>query len=65
MEPAWEVSRGAGSLQNACDMKDEAKDISYFDVTHVVKDCLTYNLSFGRDEALMANARPIAKRVVG
>ena len=39
---------GTGSLQNTYDLKDEAKDIADFDMTHIVKGYMIYNLPFGR-----------------
>ncbi len=39
---------GTGALQNTYDLKDEAKDISDFDETHIVKGYIIYNLPFGR-----------------
>ncbi|MGD0939866.1 MAG: TonB-dependent receptor [Terracidiphilus sp.] len=56
---------GTGSLQNIYDLKDEAKDISDFDVTHIVKGYVIYDLPFGRGKQLMSNASVITDALVG
>jgi hypothetical protein len=59
-EPWW-----TGSLQNTYDLKDEAKNISDFDVTHIVKGYVIYNMPFGRGRQLLANASPLADAFIG
>ncbi len=54
-----------GSLQNIYDLKNEAKGISSFDMTHIVKGYVIYNLPFGHGRALMANASPLLDNIVG
>jgi len=54
-----------GSLQNTYDLKNEARDISDFDQTHIVKGYIIYNLPFGRGKMLMATASPLANSFVG
>jgi hypothetical protein len=56
---------GTGSLQNIYDLKDEAKNISDFDITHIVKGYVIYNLPIGRGKQLMANTSPVMDAVVG
>jgi hypothetical protein len=56
---------GTGSLQNIYDLKDEAKDISDFDVTHIVKGYVIYNLPFGRGKMLMANDSALTDAFIG
>src|ERR1035437_3447273 len=47
---------GIGSLQNTYDLRDEARDISDFDITHIVKGYVIYDLPFGRGKQFLANA---------
>jgi hypothetical protein len=56
---------GTGSLQNIYDLKDEAKDISDFDMTHIVKGYVIYDLPFGRGKQLLANASPLVDSIIG
>ena len=56
---------GIGSLQNTYDLKDEAKDISDFDETHIVKGYIIYNLPIGRGKWMMSNDRALADAFVG
>ncbi|MGD0735910.1 MAG: TonB-dependent receptor [Terracidiphilus sp.] len=56
---------GTGSLQNTYDLKDEAKDISDFDQTHIVKGYVIYNLPFGRGKTFMANDSMLADAFIG
>jgi hypothetical protein len=56
---------GTGSLQNTYDLKTEAKDIASFDVTHIVKGYVIYNLPFGQGRKFMANASQAMNEVVG
>jgi len=55
----------AGSLQNVYDLKDEAKNISDFDMTHIVKGYIIYELPFGHGKMFMSNAGHVANAVVG
>jgi hypothetical protein len=54
-----------GSLQNTYDLKDEAKDISDFDETHIVKGYVIYNLPFGRGKQLASNVNSLANDFIG
>lgn len=54
-----------GSLQNIYDLKNERKNISSFDMTHIVKGYVIYNLPFGRGQRLVANASPLLNNFVG
>jgi len=53
-----------GSLQNIYDLKNEARNISSFDMTHIVKGYIIYNLPFGRGQALLGNASPVLNNIV-
>jgi len=55
----------AGSLQNVYDLKNEAKDISDFDMTHIVKGYITYELPFGHGKTLFAGASHLADQFIG
>jgi hypothetical protein len=55
----------AGSLQNVYDLKDEAKNISDFDMTHVVKGYFIYDLPFGKNKLLGSGVGPIMNDVIG
>jgi len=55
---------GTGSLQNTYDLKNEAKNISSFDMTHIVKGYVIYNLPFGQGRRFVANASPVMNQVV-
>ncbi len=44
---------GTGSLQNIYDLQNERKNIASFDMTHIVKGYIIYNLPFGQGQALM------------
>lgn len=65
VDSGFEELWGTGSLQNIYDLKNEAKDISGFDVTHIVKGYVIYNLPFGRGKALLGDAGPVLSQVVG
>jgi hypothetical protein len=54
-----------GSLQNIDDLKDEAKGISDFDVTHIVKGFIIYELPFGKGKALFGTAGPFLSGFMG
>ena len=56
---------GTGSLQNTYDLKDEAKDISDFDETHIVKGYIIYNLPFGRGKMLGSDVSSLANDFIG
>ena len=56
---------GTGSLQNTYDLKDEAKDISDFDETHIVKGYILYDLPFGRGKTLFSNVSALTNAFVG
>jgi hypothetical protein len=55
----------AGSLQNIYDLQSERKDIADFDMTHIVKGYVIYNLPFGRGMRLMGNSSRLLDEVVG
>jgi hypothetical protein len=55
----------AGSLQNVYDLKNEAKDIADFDVTHIVKGYIIYDLPFGRGKWIGNNVSTIANYFIG
>lgn len=59
-EPWW-----TGPLQNTYDLKDEAKDISDFDITHIVKGYVIYDLPFGRGKMLMSDVSTLADELIG
>jgi hypothetical protein len=56
---------GSGSLQNTYDLKDEAKDISDFDETHIVKGYIIYNLPFGRGKTFGSSSGALTNDVIG
>ena len=53
-----------GNLQNIYDLKNEAKNISDFDITHIVKGYVIYNLPFGRGKTLLGSAGPLVNDIV-
>lgn len=55
----------AGSLQNVYDLKNEAKNIASFDMTHIVKGYVMYDLPFGRGKWLGNNIGNTANYFVG
>ena len=55
----------AGSLQNVYDLKNEAQDISDFDMTHIVKGYITYELPFGHGKTLLSGASHLADQFIG
>ena len=55
----------AGSLQNVYDLKNEAKDISDFDMTHIVKGYIIYELPFGHGKMLFSNVSHLADQIIG
>jgi hypothetical protein len=56
---------GTGSLQNTYDLKDEAKDISDFDETHIVKGYIIYNLPFGRGKMFGSDVSGLGNAFIG
>jgi len=59
-EPWW-----TGPLQNTYDLKTEAKDIADFDITHIVKGYVIYDLPFGRGKMLMSDVNTLVDELVG
>jgi hypothetical protein len=59
-EPWW-----FGNIQNIYDLKTERKDISDFDMTHIVKGYVIYDLPFGRNKAFLSGASPVVNAFVG
>jgi hypothetical protein len=55
----------AGSLQNVYDLKNEAKGIAGFDMTHIVKGYIIYDLPFGRGKWIGNNLSRTADYFVG
>jgi len=64
VDSSFEELWGTGSLQNIYDLKNEAKNISDFDVTHIVKGYIIYNLPMGRGKALLSNASTVVDSIV-
>jgi Carboxypeptidase regulatory-like domain len=65
VDSGFEELWGTGSLQNIYDLKDEAKNISSFDMTHIVKGYVMYDLPFGRGKMFLGNGRPLTDAFVG
>jgi hypothetical protein len=59
-EPGW-----AGPLQNTYDLKTEAKDIADFDITHIVKGYVIYDLPFGRGKMFLSNVNTMTDELIG
>jgi hypothetical protein len=55
----------AGSLQNVYDLKNEANNISNFDMTHIVKGYIIYELPFGHGKWLFSDASGAVDKVIG
>jgi len=55
----------AGSLQNVYDLKNEARNISDFDMTHIVKGYITYELPFGHGKTFFSGASHMANEFIG
>ncbi len=55
----------AGSIQNVYDLKSERKNIANFDMTHIVKGYVMYDLPFGRGKLLGGGVGPVANSVIG
>jgi hypothetical protein len=56
---------GTGSLQDTYNLKQEAKGISDFDITHIVKGYVIYNLPFGRGKQLFSNVSTLTDAMIG
>ena len=65
MDSVFEELWWAGGIQNIYDLKDEAKNISDFDQTHIVKGYAIYNLPFGQGKKLLSTVGPVANAVIG
>ncbi|MFZ2023476.1 MAG: carboxypeptidase regulatory-like domain-containing protein [Terracidiphilus sp.] len=55
----------SGALQNTYDLKDEAKDISDFDETHIVKGYIIYNLPFGQGKTFASTVGSLGNAFIG
>jgi hypothetical protein len=55
----------AGDLQNVYDLKDEAKNISDFDMTHIVKGYVIYELPFGHGKTFLSGTSAAVNQIVG
>jgi hypothetical protein len=55
----------AGSLQNIYDLNSERKSIAGFDMTHVVKGYVIYELPFGRGKRLGSEVGEVANKFLG
>lgn len=55
----------AGDLQNVYDLRDEAKDISDFDMTHIVKGYVIYELPFGHGKTFLSGTSGAVNQIVG
>ena len=56
---------GVGSIQNIYDLQSERKDIASFDMTHVVKGYIQYELPFGHGKKLLGNSSTLVDKMVG
>jgi hypothetical protein len=65
IDSGFEELWGTGSLQNTYDLSNEAKDISDFDMTHIVKGYVIYELPFGRGKILGSNASGAVDKIIG
>jgi hypothetical protein len=54
-----------GSLQNIYDLASERKGIASFDMTHIVKGYVTYDLPFGRGRSLFSSAGNLTDKLIG
>lgn len=59
-EPWW-----AGSIQNIYDLSSERKGISGFDMTHIVKGYVIYDLPIGRGKMLFSGMNRAADAIIG
>jgi hypothetical protein len=64
VDTSFEELWGIGSLQNTYDLKTEAKDISDFDVTHIVKGYVIYYLPFGQGKKLFGGVGPVVNGLI-
>lgn len=55
----------AGSLQNIYDLKNERKNIAGFDMTHIVKGYVLYDLPFGRGKLIGNGAGSVVDNIIG
>ncbi|ABF41389.1 Cna B-type protein [Candidatus Koribacter versatilis Ellin345] len=55
----------AGAIQNVYDLKNEAKDIAGFDMTHIVKGYVIYDLPFGHGQAFGGNVSTPVDYLIG
>jgi len=55
---------GTGNLQNIYDLKDEAKTIAGYDMTHIVKGYIIYALPFGRGKWLFNDVSPVVDKFI-
>jgi Carboxypeptidase regulatory-like domain len=65
VDSAFEELWWAGSLQNVYDLQDERKDISDFDMTHIVKGYVIYNLPFGHGQAILSSSSRVVNALIG
>ncbi len=54
-----------GSLQNIYDLQSERKGIASFDMTHIVKGYVTYELPFGQGKQLFSGAGSTTNKFIG
>ena len=59
-EPWW-----VGNIQNVYDLKNERKSINSFDVTHIVKGYVTYDLPFGHGKRFGGGTRGVTDAFIG
>lgn len=59
-EPWW-----AGSIQNVYDLNSERHGILGYDMTHIVKGYVIYDLPFGKGKALFSGANPAVDAIIG
>ncbi len=65
VDSGFEELWGTGSLQNTYDLKNEARDISGFDQTHIVKGYIIYNLPFGRGKMFGSSVSALTDGFIG
>lgn len=54
-----------GGLQNTYNLSQEAKDIADFDMTHIVKGYVMYELPIGRGKWLFGNVSHLTNEIIG
>lgn len=59
-EPWW-----AGNIQNVYDLASESKGILGYDMTHIVKGYVIYDLPFGKGQMLFSGANSVADAIIG